>query len=131
MTNEIRAVFEQAGCEGTLCVQSLDDDAELGLCADEPVVPASVVKVQIALEAETWFAGGRLDPREPVTLSAAGRTPGPAGISLFDDDAVVSWRGPAGPVLPPPGNPPAPRPPPPAGGRPGAPTAAPPRAPRA
>jgi beta-lactamase class A len=92
MTDEIRAVFDQAGCEGVLCVQSLDGGAEVGLRADEPVVPASVVKVQIALEAEIWFAGGRLDPREPVTLSAVGRTPGPAGISLFDDDAVVSWR---------------------------------------
>lgn len=92
MTDDIRAVFDHAGCEGTLCVRSLDDDAEVGLRADEPVVPASVVKVQIALEAETWFAGGWLDPREPVTLSAADRTPGPAGVSLFDDDAVVSWR---------------------------------------
>jgi len=92
MTDDIRAVFDQAGCEGALCVQSLDGDGELGLRADEPVVPASVVKVQIALEAETWFADGRLDPREHVMLSAADRTPGPAGISLFDDDAVVSWR---------------------------------------
>jgi beta-lactamase class A len=92
VTDDIRAIFDQAGCEGTLCVQALDEDAELGLRADEPVVPASVVKVQIALEAETWFAGGRLDPRQPVTLSAADRTPGPAGISLFDDDAVLSWR---------------------------------------
>jgi beta-lactamase class A len=90
--DEIRAIFEQAGCQGTLCVRSLDDDAEFGLRADELVIPASVVKVQIALEAETWFTDGRLDPREHVTLSAADRTPGPAGVSLFDDDAVVSWR---------------------------------------
>ncbi|MFJ5196894.1 serine hydrolase [Streptomyces sp. NPDC088394] len=41
---------------------------------------------------ETWFADGRLDPREQVTLRAVGRTPGPVGISLFDDDAVLSWR---------------------------------------
>ncbi|MFF2011521.1 serine hydrolase [Streptomyces sp. NPDC058195] len=92
MTDGIGAVFEQAGCEGALCVQSLHDAAEFGLRADEPVVPASVVKVQVALEAETWFAEGRLDPRERVTLSAADRTPGPAGISLLDDDAVLSWR---------------------------------------
>lgn len=92
MTDGIGAVFEQAGCEGALCVQSLDDETEFGLRADEPVVPASVVKVQVALEAETWFADGRLDPREQVTLRAAGRTPGPVGISLFDDDAVLSWR---------------------------------------
>jgi beta-lactamase class A len=92
MTSEIQAAFEQAGCSGTLYVQSLGDGADIGLAADEPVIPASVVKVQIALEAQTCFADGRLDPAEPVTLSATGRTPGPTGISLFDDDTVVSWR---------------------------------------
>lgn len=92
MTADIEAIFEQAGCEGALCVQSLDGDTEFSLRADDPVVPASVAKVQIALEAEIWFAEGRLDPQERVTLSAADRTPGPTGISLFDDDAVVSLR---------------------------------------
>ena len=92
VTGGIHAVFEQASCEGMLCVQSLDGHAEVDLRADVPVVPASVVKVQVALEAETWFADGRLDAGEPVRLSAANRTFGPTGISLFDDDAVVSWR---------------------------------------
>ncbi len=92
MADDIGKVFEQAGCEGALCVQSLDDDAEFAWRADQPVTPASVVKVQVALEAETWFADGRLDPAERVTLPAAERTPGPVGISLFDDDAVLSWR---------------------------------------
>jgi beta-lactamase class A len=92
VTGGIHAVFGQASCEGMLCVQSLDGQAEVDLRADVPVVPASVVKVQVALEAETWFADGRLDAREPVRLSAANRTFGPTGISLFDDDAVVSWR---------------------------------------
>jgi beta-lactamase class A len=92
MTGEIQTVFERAGCQGTLYVQSLGDDADIGLAADEPVTPASVIKVQIALEAETWFADSRLDPAEPVSLSATGRTPGPTGISLFEDDTVVSWR---------------------------------------
>nr|WP_272923983.1 serine hydrolase [Streptomyces sp. SID3343] len=75
-----------------MCVRSLDSGAEFALRADESVIPASVVKVQIALEAETWFADGRLDPRERVTLSVADRTPGPVGVSLFDDDAEMSWR---------------------------------------
>ena len=92
MISDIRATFEQAQCAGTLYVQSLDDDADIGLSANEPVIQASVVKVQIALEVETWFADGRLDPAEPVTLSATDRTFGPTGISLFDNDAVVSWR---------------------------------------
>ncbi|MGW3267872.1 serine hydrolase [Streptomyces sp. NPDC001056] len=90
--DEVRAVFVRAGCTGALLVQPLYEDKEFGLNADQLVVPASVVKVLVALEAETWFAEGRLDPREPVALSAAGRTPGPVGVSLFEDDAVLSWR---------------------------------------
>lgn len=73
-------------------VQSLDDGRDVRLGADEPVVPASVIKVLVALEAETWFADGRLDGREPVVLRAADRTPGPVGTSLFADDAVLTWR---------------------------------------
>ena len=92
MTDGIQAVFEHAGCAGTLCVQPLDGDATIELAADELVSPASVVKVQIALEVETWIAEGRLDPSEPVSLRAAGRTFGTTGISLFDDDAIISWR---------------------------------------
>uniref|UniRef100_A0AAU2VYJ0 Class A beta-lactamase-related serine hydrolase n=1 Tax=Streptomyces sp. NBC_00008 TaxID=2903610 RepID=A0AAU2VYJ0_9ACTN len=92
MADDIEEIFEQAVCEGALCVEPLEGDAEFGLHADELVVPASVVKVQVALEVETAFAEGRLDPCERVTLSAADRTPGPVGISLFSDDAVLSWR---------------------------------------
>jgi beta-lactamase class A len=54
MTGEIQATFEQAGCSGTLYVQSLDDGADIGRAADELVIPASVVKVQIALQPEHW-----------------------------------------------------------------------------
>ncbi|WAL75361.1 class A beta-lactamase-related serine hydrolase [Kitasatospora sp. YST-16] len=92
MTDDIPEIFERAGCEGALCVRPLEGDAEVGLRADAPVVPASVFKVQVALEVETAFAEGRLDPRERVTLRAADRTPGPVGLSLFEDDAVLSWR---------------------------------------
>ncbi|MFG2695862.1 serine hydrolase [Kitasatospora sp. NPDC048407] len=92
MTHDIREIFEQAGCEGALCVRPVVGDGEIALNADQPVVPASVFKVQIALEAETAFADGRLDPRERVTLTAAERTPGPVGSSLFADDAVLSLR---------------------------------------
>ncbi|NED88242.1 serine hydrolase [Streptomyces sp. SID11233] len=92
MTGDIEEYFEQVGCEGALCVKPLEGDAGFGLHADELVVPASVFKVQVALEVETAFAEGRLDPCERVTLSTADRTPGPVGISLFSDDAVLSWR---------------------------------------
>ena len=62
MDTRIEALFEQAGCEGQLCVQSLDGAGEVAVHPDQQVVSASVVKVPIALEAETQFADGRLDP---------------------------------------------------------------------
>ena len=92
MDRDVQEIFDRAGCEGALLVQPVDGGAEVGLRADEFVVPASVIKVLVAIEAETWFAGGRLDPREPVVLAAAGRTPGPVGTSLLDDDVTLSWR---------------------------------------
>lgn len=92
MRDDIQAIFDRAGCEGALLVQSLDGDAEFGLRADELVVPSSVIKVLVAVEAETSFTDGRLDPTERVVLHAAHRTPGPAGISLFEDDVSLSWR---------------------------------------
>jgi beta-lactamase class A len=92
MGTSIEALFAAAGCDGQLCVQSLDGAGELAVSADQQVVPASVFKVPVALEAETQFADGRLDPRERVILPAASRTPGPVGFSLFRDDVEVSLR---------------------------------------
>jgi beta-lactamase class A len=92
MDARIRMLFEQAGCDGQLCVQSLDGTGEIAVDAGQPVVSASVFKVAVACEAEAQFAGGRLDPRERVTLAAADRTPGPTGFSLFSDDVEVSLR---------------------------------------
>ncbi|MFJ9708827.1 serine hydrolase [Streptomyces sp. NPDC101234] len=70
--DEIQEIFERSGCEGAMLVRSAADGAEFGLRADELVVPASVIKVLVALEAETRFADGSLDPRERVALG--GRT---------------------------------------------------------
>jgi beta-lactamase class A len=92
MSADFTDLFEQAGCTGQLCVQSLDGEHEAAVEADRSVVAASVFKVSVALAAETQFARRRLDPREQVTLSAANRTPGPIGFSLFDDDVEVSLR---------------------------------------
>jgi beta-lactamase class A len=88
----IRELFSQAGCTGQLCVQSLGDGQEVAVGAELPAVAASVFKVCVALEAETQFADGRLDPRERVTLAASRRTPGPVGFSLYRDDVIVSLQ---------------------------------------
>jgi beta-lactamase class A len=88
----IAELFEQARCDGQLCVQSLDGSQELAIDADRPAVAASVIKVCVAIEAETQFADGRLDPLQQVILPSAGRTPGPIGFSIFDDDVSASLR---------------------------------------
>lgn len=92
MSAAIAEIFRRAGCTGQLCVQALDGGQEVALDADRRVVSASVFKVNVALEAETQFADGRLDPRERVTLPAGRRTPGPVGFSLFRDDVTVSLQ---------------------------------------
>jgi beta-lactamase class A len=86
------SLFEHAGCDGQLCVQSLDGSREIAVRADEPAVSGSVFKVSVALEAETQFAQGQLNPTDRVVLPAAQRTVGPSGFSLFDDDVEVSLR---------------------------------------
>jgi beta-lactamase class A len=85
-------IFGQAGCRGFLHATTLDGQHEVGLDPDEAVVPASVVKVLVAVEAETRMADGRLDPDERVLLTSARRTPGPTGFSLFRDGVEVSVR---------------------------------------
>ncbi|MFJ8045916.1 serine hydrolase [Kitasatospora sp. NPDC096147] len=92
MTDEMRHAFEAAGCEGSFCVRSLDGGGEVALAPDSPAAAASTAKVLIALEAETRFADGRLDPRERVTLRADDRTDGPTGVSLLADDVELSLR---------------------------------------
>jgi beta-lactamase class A len=92
MSSRIQEMFEQAGCSGQVCVLSLDGAQEVAVDADRSVVTASVFKVSVALEAETQFADGRLDPRERVSLPATARTPGPIGFSLFRDDVEVSLQ---------------------------------------
>ena len=92
MTEQIREMFERAGCSGHLCVQSVDGTREIAIDADEPAVAASVIKVCVALVAETQFATGQLDRRERVVLPAASRSPGPVGFSLFRDDVEASLQ---------------------------------------
>ncbi len=86
----IEALFERAGCDGQLCVQPLNGISEVAVRADQQVVAASVIKVTVALAAETQFAEGLLDPAERICLPAASRTPGPVGFSLYRDDVEVS-----------------------------------------
>jgi beta-lactamase class A len=85
-------VFAAAGCRGSVHATTLDGGLEVGLDADEVVAPASVIKVLVALAAETQMADGRLDPAERVRIAEPSGVPGPVGMSLFQDAVEVSVR---------------------------------------
>lgn len=91
-TSEIAAGFAAAGCDGALHVRDLATGAEVGFEADRPVVPASVFKVLVALEFYARAAEGEIDPAKQVDLRPAVVTPGPVGISNFQDPVRLSLR---------------------------------------
>ena len=73
-------------------IRSVDSDEVAGISEDDPVVAASVFKVIVALEFCRQVSAGEIEPSEMVRSSVADRTPGPTGLSIFADEAVVSLR---------------------------------------
>lgn len=88
----LRSIFSAVGCEGTLLAVREAGSATVELAADQPVIAASVIKVLVAVTVERRFATGHIDPVQRVLLRPAGRTAGPVGFSLYDDDVDVSAR---------------------------------------
>ena len=84
--------FMQAGCEGSLHALDLASGATFGLRPDQPSVMASVFKPLVALEFYAQAEAGVLDPAEAVEMGPGGATPGPVGLSIFEDPARVSLR---------------------------------------
>jgi beta-lactamase class A len=64
----------------------------VGSGTDQLVTPASVMKVQVALTVLSAIEDGLIDGRAPVRLDPVTRTPGPVGMSLFEDAATMSVR---------------------------------------
>jgi len=89
---DLAAIFERARCTGFVHAVALDGSRRAGLDADASVVPASVVKVLIAVEAENQMYDGTLDPTARVRIGDAERTPGPVGLSLLQDPVELSVR---------------------------------------
>jgi beta-lactamase class A len=89
---DLLGLFEEAGCTGSLHAVRLSDAGEVAHEADRPQVLASVVKVPIGLEFYAQVEGGLLDPTEPISLLPGMRTPGPVGISQFEDSVTLSLR---------------------------------------
>jgi beta-lactamase class A len=84
--------FVQAGCDGSLHAVDLATGASFGLRPDLPVVMASVFKPLVALEFYAQAQAGLLDPAEMADLIPAEATPGPVGLSNFQDAARLSLR---------------------------------------
>jgi len=70
----------------------IDSGRELGRHADASVVTASVFKVPILLEYVRQIDEGRIRPTDRVRITAANRTVGPTGLSVFTDDTDWSVR---------------------------------------
>ena len=74
------------------CAARVGGDHLIGEALDDAMTPASVMKVQVALTVLTDIHEGRLDGRATVSLEPSSRTPGPVGMSLFDDPVRMSVR---------------------------------------
>ena len=92
MELDLEDLFGAAGCTGSVHAARLDGTQEAGWQPDRAMVPASVVKVLVAAEAESRMADGPLEPTERVTIGDAERTVGPVGLSLLADPVQVSLR---------------------------------------
>ena len=89
---DLASIFAAAGVEGFLHAVDLESGREVDHRAEEPVVLASVFKVPVLLELFRQGAEGRLDLTSPVLVPAAGRSPGPFGISVMLDPIQMSLR---------------------------------------
>jgi len=101
----VGAILAEAGCARAVHARAIGGDIDpadggFSYRADQPVVPASVMKVQVALAVESMIAGGSVDPTERLRLGDAERTPGPVWLSLFRDGAeLLIWTDRAAPPI--------------------------------
>jgi beta-lactamase class A len=89
---EAERVLTELGLAGAAYAAPVGGGAGAGFRVDEPMTPASVMKIQIGLAVENAIADGSLDGAAQRLLVAARRTPGPVGISLMRDDVSMSVR---------------------------------------
>lgn len=83
-------MLDAAGVTGFVHAHGIDDDREVALEADAPVVMASVFKIAVCLERYRQAAAGEVDLAERHPVAAASRSPGPVGLSFMEHDAELS-----------------------------------------
>ena len=86
----IQRVLEDVGVTGFVHARAIDDNREVALDADTPVVMASVFKIAVCLELYRQAATGEVDLAERHLVPAASRSPGPVGLSFMEHDAELS-----------------------------------------
>jgi beta-lactamase class A len=89
---EIHSVLDDLGLTGAGYAASVTGGPGVGFNAEDPVSPASVMKIQVALAVERAIASGSLDGSATRVLSPERRTPGPVGVSLMRDEVRMSVR---------------------------------------
>jgi beta-lactamase class A len=85
-------VLGELGLTGAGYAEPVSGGKGAGFNADRLVIPASVMKIQVALTIENLIAEGALAADAPRLLSSQHRTPGPVGVSLMQDDVSISLR---------------------------------------
>ncbi|MBF9521614.1 serine hydrolase [Mycobacteroides chelonae] len=89
---QIRAVFLDAGCRGTLRAERVGAPGPIvDVDGDRPAVAASVYKIFVLIAAARAFDSGHLHPEATVRVAPADCTPGPTGISTFSNPVVLTW----------------------------------------
>jgi beta-lactamase class A len=88
---KLSGLFEDLGIVGSAYAAPTSGTG-VGLRETEPMTPASVMKIQVALAAAEDIATGVLDGRQQRLLTPERRTPGPVGISLLHDEVRMSVR---------------------------------------
>ncbi|MHA7126820.1 serine hydrolase [Janibacter indicus] len=91
--DRVGEILRDAGCRGWVHARRVDDpEAEIRVDADEVVPIASVYKAALALVWALDADAGHLNPRQRFSLRPEGRTPGPTGLSVLEDDVDLSSR---------------------------------------
>jgi beta-lactamase class A len=88
----ISDAFADAGVTAGFHAVDLTTGQELGLAADDLVVPASVFKLPVLVELCRQAAEGEIDATTPVEVPVADRAAGPFGLSQMQDTMTMSLR---------------------------------------
>jgi beta-lactamase class A len=86
----VQRVLEEVGVTGFVHARAIDDDREVAIEADTPVLMGSVFKIAVCLELFRQAAAGEVDLAERHLVAAASRSPGPVGLSIMEHDAELS-----------------------------------------